>query len=586
MRASPSSAAGIAAGTAPSPAWAYLLIAVVAAALFAIRLTGLPNLLDNEYRVGACVLNAIQGGNWLSPHDSLGNVDKPPMLTWLAALVSLATGRVSPFTLYLPTGLAALAVAWLLFAAGRRHFGWQAGLFGGLAYVLSYVGAQQMATARWDGLFALTVVLTALAAFRAWTSGGGWIVFWLAAAASTLTKGPLGLVLGALGLGAVSWERRSGTPWPLRGKQAPGIALFLVITLGWFVAASLRMGPHLADDMLRSELLRHAVMHAPGHRFWKPPGDFLANFAPWSLLTVVGLWRIWARPDADDETRRFERFCFWWLAGGLLLFSVSPHNPARLLWPVVPPAALIAGRELARGAAAVRPRTQVTVCAAVIVLGLAGTAWRFHHLERGRQHVRRTLALLELSRTVRERVGADFPLTYTSDVPFALQLTFETMRPTVTFRQAAALLRDDVPVYVVVHDVARLRRAMGSGPPPLHEVAGCSVRAEPYLHIVSNHAQLAWTDPMAVGLGPLRLRLHDVRLGPTQDGEIVVACRGEAGSVTVTNGGHTPVPPVLWRADRGPRRWETRWLPAGARGRDAVEEPAPGASSLEFECSS
>ena len=43
--------------------------------------------MDNESRVGACVLNAIQGGNWLSPHDSLGNIDKPPMLTWLSALV-------------------------------------------------------------------------------------------------------------------------------------------------------------------------------------------------------------------------------------------------------------------------------------------------------------------------------------------------------------------------------------------------------------------------------------------------------------------------------------------------------------------
>ena len=67
----------------------------------------------------------------------------------------------------------------------------------------------QMATARWDGLFAFMVALTALAGFRAWTSGRGWTVFWLAAAAATLTKGPLGLLLAAFGFLAIPWERRS-----------------------------------------------------------------------------------------------------------------------------------------------------------------------------------------------------------------------------------------------------------------------------------------------------------------------------------------------------------------------------------------
>ena len=59
---------------ATDPAWgpfarpAFLalpILAAIGATLFAIRLTGLPNLLDNEYRVGACVLDVLQHGNWL-----------------------------------------------------------------------------------------------------------------------------------------------------------------------------------------------------------------------------------------------------------------------------------------------------------------------------------------------------------------------------------------------------------------------------------------------------------------------------------------------------------------------------------------
>src|SRR4029077_11427237 len=115
------------------------LLAAVGVALFAIRLTGAPNLLDNEYRVGACVLDVLQHGNWLCPHDVLGNTDKPPMLTWLTALASWPFGRVTTVTLYLPTAVATLLTAWIIAVAGGRLFGARAGMFGGLAFLLSHV---------------------------------------------------------------------------------------------------------------------------------------------------------------------------------------------------------------------------------------------------------------------------------------------------------------------------------------------------------------------------------------------------------------------------------------------------------------
>src|SRR5436305_14938775 len=92
-------AAAPAADTSPiegrrPPLLAPVVLTLVAGALFAIRLAGQPDLMDNEYRLGAFVLNAIQGGNWLTPHDLFGSMYKPPMLTWLSALVSLPTGHV------------------------------------------------------------------------------------------------------------------------------------------------------------------------------------------------------------------------------------------------------------------------------------------------------------------------------------------------------------------------------------------------------------------------------------------------------------------------------------------------------------
>ncbi len=557
-------------GTRLPPLVAAAVLTVVATALFAIRLAGQPNYMDNEYRLGAFVLNAIQGGNWLTPHDLSGSMYKPPMLTWLSALVSLPTGHVSPFSLYLPTALATLGAAWLIFASAGESFGWRAGLFGALAYLLSFVASHQMATARWDGLFAFMVVLTALAGFRAWTSGRGWTVFWLAAAAATLTKGPLGLLLAAFGFFAIPWERRSGRWLPPRGSHAVGIALFLLVTVGWFGAAYWRMGSHLLDDMFRDEFVGHMVMHSPGHRFWKVPNDFLTNFLPWSLLTIVGLWRVVWSPAADDRARRFERFCFCWLVAGLVLFAISPHNPSRLLDPLFPAAAILAGRELDRLAQHLQPRWVTVACAAAIVVGLTALAVQARHFERHSGKTKETCAMFDLRRSVEAAVGTGFPLSYAVDVPFAAQLAFDTMRPTLTFRRAAALLRGAAPTYVVVRDVSHLRRSLGRHAPPLHEVAACSVGGATYLRVVSNRDRLEWSDPVAVGFGPLRLQLDRVRLGPTQDGAIVVVRDARPGSIDVTNAGKDAASFVL-RVTGGASRREARQIAPGETVHIAVE---------------
>ena len=544
------------AGTAERHRTRYALTALAAVALasFAIRLAGLPDLLDNEHRLGTSVLDAIHAGHWLCPLDALGHIDKPPMLTWLAAIASLLAGRVTPFTLYLPTALATLALAWLVFAAGRRYFGWRAGVLGGLAYLLSEVGTRQIASARWDGLFTLTVAATAFAAFHAWTTGRGWLWFWLAAAAATLTKGPLGLLLGGMGLLAAPWERWRGTPAPLRGRQLPGLAVYLLVTLGWFWLAYRQIGPSLVDMLIRNELVSHAIEHAPGRRFMKPPGDFLENFAPWSLATVVGLVRVVRTPAAGDGPRRFERFVWCWFMGGLLVFCLSPHTAARLLYPVIPPAALLAGRELALLTRRLSATALAAACVTATVAGLAGAALYYGHLVRKDPDVRNTIAMQELADEVQRTVGMGWPLTYV-DAPIAFQLIFNTMRPPVSFKQAAALLAGDTPAYVVVQDLARLDAAMGDRSGSLTQVATVSVDGHPYLHIVANRQRLERTAAVATDVGPVRVELVDADLAPAPADEVAVRRRGLDAAVTLENRQSTPTTVRV-------RFPDLSWLPA------------------------
>jgi 4-amino-4-deoxy-L-arabinose transferase-like glycosyltransferase len=529
-------------------------LTALGAAVFAIRVTGVPNLLDNEYRLGACALDVLQHGNWLCPHDVLGNTDKPPMLTWLVAIASWPLGRVSDVTLYLPTALATVVIAWLVEINGRRRFGWFAGALGALAYLCSHVGATQMAMARWDGLFALTVTIAALAAYRAWMLGDGWTAFWLAAAAATLTKGPLGVLLAGFGLVAVLWERWTGHARPLAGRQAAGIALFLGISLGWFALAYHRVGPHLIDNMIRAELVGNAVEHRIAYRFMKPIGDVAVDFAPWTLFALIGLYRIVVSPADDDETRCFERFLFCWFVGGLVLFSLSPHNQARLMDPMIPPLALIAGRELDRAARRLSPRTLGVAVTAVCLVALGAFAVQYHYVERRNPQVRETLAIRQLAASVRSTVGETFPLTYTADTPYAVQLSLQTMRPPATIADAAALLRGDAAAFVVVRNLQALRRALGPDAGRLHELMRAGGEGVPAVYVVGNRGTLAWDDPTATRVGPLVVRLARADLGPAWGTTLALRSRTRAGSAEIVNASSEPQPVLVWHGTQSDSR--------------------------------
>ena len=418
------------------------LLALVAVSLFAIRLA-LPSVLDDRglYLHGAWVLDAVQNGHWIVQQNHVGDVAlKPPLYIWLAALATLAFGRISPFTMLLPGAIATLAIAATIWRFGSTSFGERAGLLGALAYLLSYVGASQIALARPDGVFAFTVTAAALAAFRAWTSGQGWTWFWLAAAAATLVKGPLGLLLAGVGLLAAGWEKWSGRSAPITGSHRSGVVLFLLVTGGWFAWAYLELGPALIDRMIFRELLRHAIGDSDGsgsgHLFFIQPVNFLWSFAPWSPFACVGFWRAWARPASNPDERRAERFLFCWFVAGLLLFSLAPHEQERHLFPIMPAAALLAGRELARRASTMSPRALLGTCSAVSIAGLSVMAVSYHLFLDGSERVLRAQGMQAFPHDPRSR-GREVPA----------HARGHALRP---------------PVLSQLHGAARHRRASGA----------------------------------------------------------------------------------------------------------------------------
>ena len=468
----------------------YVAVAALGMTMFAIALSGYPNLMDNERRIGAYVLDAVQHGHWIMQRDVTGAVaSKPPLLTWIAALSTVAFGEINRFSIYLPSALATLGVALLLVGAGKKHFGWRAGFLAGLIYLLCPAGDRQLVTARYDGLLALPVTLAALAAYRAWTTGRGWTWFWLAGALGTMAKGPIALVLGGAGLLAHFWEKRARHESSLRGSHWLGVTLFVVICGGWFFLAYAEMGQPFLDKLLGRELAAHATgagrKDAMFMGFYEPPLAFLSNFAPWCVFALVAFWRVWKRPSEGADERRFERFLFCWFFAGLVLFSIAAHQRGRLIFPLFPAAALLAARELAwwlRGWSTPRLFKTAGAFAAFVLAFLV----LYHHVLLGRStRVQATLGLRGVADGLDKTLGAQFPVVHV-DTPFALQFWLNTARPLVSFSNAAALLRANEPVVVAVSNFPKLEALLPTNQITLHELARWPSNGTTLVRVVSN----------------------------------------------------------------------------------------------------
>lgn len=436
--------------------------------MFALAVTGKQRFDKNEPRVAGYVMDIVHRGHWICQRDTWGNIaSKPPLFSWIAATATLPFGRMNAFSLYFPSGLATVLVSLILLRVGTREFGWQSGLLAATTYLVSAVADKQMLMARYDALLALPVTLGALAAYRAWLSGRGWLLFWLAAAAATLVKGPIGIILAAGGLCAAFWEKRSGTASPIRGSHWLGIATYLAICGGWLALAYLQMGQPLLDKLLGRELLDHAVgtntNHMPFGRVYAPTFNFLQAFAPWSIVTCIAIWRTWRHPAPVEGERKFERFLVCWFVAGLVLFSIAAHQRGRLILPLIPAAALLAGRELACWVAAMAGFRlyRWTMATAAVFLLFVGF---FHHVLIARSaDARNSLALRDFANEIRSRFGDQTLIYHHFDSPFELQFYLNSPLPVISSSEAARLIESKEPALIAIADLSKVRAQLSTG---------------------------------------------------------------------------------------------------------------------------
>jgi 4-amino-4-deoxy-L-arabinose transferase-like glycosyltransferase len=304
----------------------------------------------------------IKEGRWFyqqTPHEHVAT--KPPLVGWISAGL-FATTRSWDMAWRLPSLLAALAMAAVLFRAATSAYGAIAGLIALGAFGLNLLSPRLATLVRTDMPLALVIFLIGLLIWQKiraeteWKPGERIYLFALLTVAM-LIKGPIVYAFLLPGIALFQWKcKRHACHYSAWSGWSPWVAS-LAIFLLWVIGGILFQPGFFNEVVMREFVARFGeTIHRPQPLYFYLP-HVLHKFAPWSLL-MIGVaifdlasrrWRIGAAfREMPPET-------FWllcWSLGGLIAMSLIPSKRVDRIFPIVPPlclllAAQISGRDAA-----------------------------------------------------------------------------------------------------------------------------------------------------------------------------------------------------------------------------------------------
>ena len=311
-----------------APRFAVPILIVLGLLAYVANLGGYPFYTKGEPREAVTVFDIVHGGGVVLPMRAGVEIpSKPPMMHWMAALVSIAAGRVNEWTIRIPSATLAVLAILACYLYVRRLFDDKTAFLAAIIFGTSIQLLQAGSGARVDvtltffmeiAFFEFIAIAEGLTQRR--------MILYAAIAAAILSKGPVGAILP--GLAAIVWialERRWSVIRELRLWE--GAALVFLTAGGWYLAATLVGGmPFVRKQILAENLFRflhsHAY-HAPhAHPFYYMELALLAGFMPWSLVIPIAAIQAIRCPRPLEPRLRY--FLIWFAT--VLIFYNLPQS--------------------------------------------------------------------------------------------------------------------------------------------------------------------------------------------------------------------------------------------------------------------
>ena len=180
-------------------------------------------------------------------------------------------------------------------------------------------------------------------------------VFYGMLAIGTLAKGPVAPALAVLIVGAYALARREPRTF-LRSIWLPGVLLYFVIALPWFVAVQIKVPQFFREFFLQHNLERFGTnRYQHSQPLWYYIPVFLLATVPWTLFVVAamvnaireGTKRI-REKSTGTNTDWLPVFLVIWALVPVLFFSISRSKLPGYILPGIPAVALLAADWLHR----------------------------------------------------------------------------------------------------------------------------------------------------------------------------------------------------------------------------------------------
>jgi 4-amino-4-deoxy-L-arabinose transferase-like glycosyltransferase len=283
-------------------------------------------------------------GDYLAPKFNFQpRIQKPPLTYW-AVLVSYKLFGVNEFAVRLPGALAAIGIILFCYGTARILFGPDAAL---MASVIAATTPRMFILARRLPidillLFFMTGTLFFLIRTLQKKDKFSWLFVYIFLSLGFLTKGPIAVIIPAA----------TCLLWMLRNRRLkiaeicllPGMLVFIIISLPWYLAVFLAHGwTYIAPFFLSDNLGRFASETlGPSRGFFYYFSIYATDFFPWSFLALFAAFRLWAgrKDEAPIKNLSFGLLLIWCLLT-FALFSFSKNKQEYYIAPIYPAAAII-----------------------------------------------------------------------------------------------------------------------------------------------------------------------------------------------------------------------------------------------------
>ncbi len=329
-----------------------LLLTLACAVLFGFMLGGRALSVPDEARYSEIPREMVASGDYLTPRlNGEKYFEKPVLFYWLQS-ASIRLFGLSEWAMRLWPAVFALLGCIAVYIAGRILFDRRTGLISGavlassmLYYVMSRVITLDMAVAVFlsAGLFSFLIGTRQPLGRRRRLCMA---LFFICAAAATMTKGLIGIVLPGLVIGV--WIALLGNWRVLKTMYLlSGVSLFFLLAAPWHILVARANPEFLQFYFIHEHFARFlTTVHHRYQPFWFFIPVLLVGLFPWSAFLFQALKYNLTFSWKERRGHAEVLFLALWAALIFLFFSASHSKLVPYILPVFPPLALLIGRYL------------------------------------------------------------------------------------------------------------------------------------------------------------------------------------------------------------------------------------------------